>query len=1471
MVSLWTITVTPTLRELPVSSNFPTTDGAFQAEASIGSDAFVAKLSSDGSTLIFSTYLGGDSNDGGHNIALDDDDNAYVTGTTTSTNFPTTADAFQGTFVGGVADAFVIKLSANGSTLMYSTYLGGSLRENPGDIVVDAYGNAFVVGFTNSTDFPTSAGVVQRTFGGNDDAFVTKLSADGSMLIYSTYLGGSEKEWAYGITLDNNNNAYLIGETTSTDFPTTAGAFKSTLTYNFCDAFVTKLNAEGSTLIYSTYLGGTACEDSRDIVVDRLGNAYVTGTTWGSTDFPTSADAFQRTNNGGNDGFVTKLSADGSTLIYSTYIGGSGHDFGMAIGIDGVGNTYVTGYTYSSNFPTTDNAFQNTFEGVTDVFIAKINFPADYDRDGLTDYEENVFGTDPFLWDTDGDGVDDLNDAFPFDDTETQDSDPIVINITNVPSVERERAAIFGDRIVYHDWRNDYGDIYMYDLSTGLETEIAINPDQQLYPKISGNRIVWEDRQDQNADIYMYDLSTGLETEITTNPEPQTIPDISGNRIVWMENWDIYMYDLSTGLETQITNDSATQTEPAISGDRIVWEDNRNGNWDIYMYDISTGIETQITTATLTQRNPDISGDRIVWQEYINGFWDVYMYDLSTGLKTAIATDSLSNQELPAISGNRIVWMDRRNGSYDIYMYDISTDVETQIISNASDLNPAIFGNRIVWDDYNNIYVYAGDGIGDNSDNCPNDYNPGQEDIDNDGIGNICDPDVDGDGLTNDTDPDDDNDGLSDINETNTYGTDPLNPDTDVDGLSDGDEINIYGTDPLNTDSDNDGIQDGADNCPSISNIDQTNADGDGVGDVCDNCPSDANQAQEDSDGDGVGDACDADSVKYWTALAPRGVEVRSLAVSPNWVTDETIVFGANNALFYKTTDGGTAWSVTQPTGSSPSMSFDSIGLSPNYQLDQTVFLSGSNAGIYWSTDGGQSWANHSPPNVNWDFSISPDFETDGTVFVAGGEKVFKSTDHGQTFSLVVGAGDLPSGSHLALSISPDYTNDETIFVGNYYGIYKSMDGGDSWINVTSNLPASETSSFPEVQDLVISPNYAIDQTIFAGVWTKGVFRSTDGGATWVSVYPQAYVFGLQSLAISPNYAEDTTLFVGTTFFTGTWTGVVVSQDGGNSWNQMDNTGLTSRALQSIRNVIVSPNFAIDHNVIIGTRDGVWKTSFDPSVEIDTDGDGTPDTTDLDDDNDGVPDVEDSAPLDPTVCRDQDVDSCDDCAIGTDGFGPLADFDIANDGIDTDDDGICDAGDACPNDLNKTDPGICGCGVADTDSDSDGTPDCNDNCVNDPNKTEPGICGCGVTDTDTDNDGTPDCNDLCPSDPGKTAPGACGCGITDVDTDSDGTPDCIDGCPSDPGKITPGICGCSVSDIDTDGDGTADCLDNCPSDPTKTEPGLCGCGVSDTDTDVDGIPDCNDLCPTILIRPSLAYVAVALQILIQTVMEPGLQ
>jgi hypothetical protein len=379
--------VTGSTQSSGTPAGFPTTSGAFQTDNAGSTDAFVTKLNDTGTALVYSTYLGGSSNDVGNGIYVDGFGNAYVTGSTTSSDFPTSSGAFQ-TSYGGGGDAFVTKLNPAGtgvSDRLYSTYLGGSSADIGNSIFVDGFGNAYVTGSTTSSDFPTSSGAFQTSYGGGGDAFVTKLNPAGTGVsdrLYSTYLGGSSADIGNSIFVDGFGNAYVTGSTQSSGtpagFPTTLGAFQ-TDNAGSTDAFVTKLNPAGtgvSDLVYSTYLGGSSADVGNGIYVDGAGQAYVTGSTQSSglapAGFPTTSGAFQTSYGGGGDAFVTKLNAAGMGLVDSSYLGGAGEDVGKGIFVDGAGNAYVTGSTTSDPFPTTAGALQTTFGGTEDAFVAKI-------------------------------------------------------------------------------------------------------------------------------------------------------------------------------------------------------------------------------------------------------------------------------------------------------------------------------------------------------------------------------------------------------------------------------------------------------------------------------------------------------------------------------------------------------------------------------------------------------------------------------------------------------------------------------------------------------------------------------------------------------------------------------------------------------------------------------------------------------------------------------------------------------------------------------------------------------------------------------------------------------------------------------------------------------------------------------------------------------------------------------------------
>jgi len=371
------------------ASDFPTTDGAFDPSPHPYADAFVAKLSSDGSTLLYSTRLGGSGWDEAYAIALDTEGSAYVTGWTNSPDFPTTPGAFDTiprSF--GYSDAFVAKLSADGSQLLYSTFLGSGTGSDPGGtrglaVAVDATGNAHVTGGTGwfyASEFPATPGAFDTSYNGGQDAFVAKLSADGSQLLYATYIGGNASDVGTGIALDATGNAYVTGSTESSDFPTTPGAFETTHAVDIgsSDAFVLKLSADGSTLLYSTFLGGGGGDGGKGIAVDDAGNAYVVGTTC-APDFPTTTGAFSRSFRGScclgdidGEPYVAKLSADGSRLLYATFLGGSASEQGWGIALDRAGNVYVTGRTESLDFPTTAGGF-DPGGGPWDAFVAKLS------------------------------------------------------------------------------------------------------------------------------------------------------------------------------------------------------------------------------------------------------------------------------------------------------------------------------------------------------------------------------------------------------------------------------------------------------------------------------------------------------------------------------------------------------------------------------------------------------------------------------------------------------------------------------------------------------------------------------------------------------------------------------------------------------------------------------------------------------------------------------------------------------------------------------------------------------------------------------------------------------------------------------------------------------------------------------------------------------------------------------------------
>ncbi len=352
------------------SPGFPTFN-AFQGSLFGGTDVFVTKIDATGSNVLYSAYLGGVDNEFGKALALDSNGNAYVTGETQSVDFPVSINAFQPAF-GGFSvqgDAFVVRLNATGSALDYSSYLGGSGGEIGFGIAVDASGAAYVTGGTSSADFPISVNAFQSIFGTQGDVFVTKVSPSGNSVVYSTYLGGAFTENGLGIALDTDNQATITGFTNSPGYPL-ANAFQDELK-GLNDVFVTRLNASGTDLIFSTFLGGDDDEAGNKVVLDALGNVYLAGEVR-SDNFPLKA-ALQKSMRGLVDGFVTKMNPNGTGLIYSTYLGGGDTDTIRGLAVDPTNHAIVAGVTSSLGFPIAA-PFQAAYGGGTsDAFVARFS------------------------------------------------------------------------------------------------------------------------------------------------------------------------------------------------------------------------------------------------------------------------------------------------------------------------------------------------------------------------------------------------------------------------------------------------------------------------------------------------------------------------------------------------------------------------------------------------------------------------------------------------------------------------------------------------------------------------------------------------------------------------------------------------------------------------------------------------------------------------------------------------------------------------------------------------------------------------------------------------------------------------------------------------------------------------------------------------------------------------------------------
>ncbi len=504
--------------------------------------------------LSYSTYLGGSNGDQGTAITVDRAGNAYLTGNTYSTNFPTTPGVIQ---PGGGNNAIVTKLNPSGTALVYSTYLGGGGDIGYG-IAVDRAGDAYVAGSTASTTFPTTPGAFQRTNLGApnlyDATFVSKLNPTGGALLYSTYLTAATGHVdGAAIAIDGAGNAYVTGTTGATDFPTTPGAFQTSLGGSGnSKAFVTKLAPAGS-LSYSTYLGG-GVDSALAVAVDAAGDAYVTGNT-SSTAFPTTPGAYQTTNPSGGVqpvAFVSKLNPTGGALAYSTYLGGSGGDYGQGVAVDGMGNAYVTGDTASTNFPTTPGVPQTHSGGscpggCLDAFVIKLTATG-----GALAYSTYLGGNNNDVGQ--GVAVDRAGNAYVTGYT----------NSTNFPTVNPLQGTFGGDS------NTGYGDAFVAKLGAN-----RLPP--TILPGGSG-AVAWHPHQGGSGSI---GGGVGLSVDLADGHLDVSVPGLSlpgrGPNLAFTRSWDSALAQTGsdgTGWQSSLT--------PRISGDLtgvVYYTDMTSATW----------------------------------------------------------------------------------------------------------------------------------------------------------------------------------------------------------------------------------------------------------------------------------------------------------------------------------------------------------------------------------------------------------------------------------------------------------------------------------------------------------------------------------------------------------------------------------------------------------------------------------------------------------------------------------------------------------------------------------------------------------------------------------------------------------------------------------------------------------------------------------------------------------------------------
>ena len=719
------------------STNFPTNFPYMTDPGDGTADAFVARLSPLGNALAYSTYLGGTGSDGGRDIAIDSATCAYVTGYTLSTNFPTVnpymADALD-------SDAFVAKLSAAGNTLVYSTYLGGNGEEGAYGIAVDIVGNAYVTGYSYSTDFPVEFELMADA--NLMDAFVTALGPSGSDLWFSTYLGGNGYyDWGLSIAVIGSLHSdpqfpswasvYISGQTNSTDFPTKNACMTA---QGGDDAFVTQLRYNPRTfypfppltLIYSTYLGGNAHDVACGIAVDSLGCVYVTGET-DSANFPMVNHLMSHSI--GKDAFASMLSAEGNSLVYSTYLGGNSEDSGLSIAADGSGCSYLIGVTRSTNFPTANPYMADPGDNYDDAFVTKLALATSpiVTTAAVTDITQTTAASGGNVTSDGGTAVTARGVCWSTAenpttaDSKTTDGSgtgPFVSSLTALASNTTYHVRAYATNLI----GTAYGDDVQFTtlaapILAPTVTTAAVTDITQTTAQSGGNvtsdggaavtarGVCWSTSANPTiADSHTTEgTGTGSFVSNLTVLNPNTTYHLRAyatNSADTAYGNDLEFATLQSGGWTagkRLTWNSGWSIYPAIAVNtsghiNMVWEDSTPGNFEIYYKKSTDGGATwtanqKLTLTSGTSQFPAIAVNsagylHVVWQDNTLGNDEVYYKKSTDGGATWSASRRLTwnagYSTHPTIAVNsaghiHLVWFDNSPGNYEIY-YRKSTD-----------------------------------------------------------------------------------------------------------------------------------------------------------------------------------------------------------------------------------------------------------------------------------------------------------------------------------------------------------------------------------------------------------------------------------------------------------------------------------------------------------------------------------------------------------------------------------------------------------------------------------------------------------------------------------------------------------------------------------------------------------------------------------------------------------------------------